>query len=113
MDVDFVQENGPEKVEEKKIIFTELDRLAPPEALLVSSTSAITASRFTEMLPGRARCQLLCRQIHGVPFCVLCPDQQACAPVFQQLLKHWQPPGYYRLGIPPGLHINQSERFPD
>src|SRR5260370_4239262 len=56
MDVEFVQENGPEKVEEKKIIFTELDKLAPPDALFVSSTSAITASRFTEMLPGRARC---------------------------------------------------------
>jgi len=56
MDVELVQENGPEKVEEKRIIFAELDRLAPPEALLVSSTSAITASRFTEKLPGRARC---------------------------------------------------------
>ena len=55
-DVEFVQENGPENVEQKKIIFAELDRLAQPDALLVSSTSAITASRFTEMLPGRARC---------------------------------------------------------
>src|ERR1700732_3420316 len=56
MDVEFVQENGPEKVEEKRLIFAELDKLAPPNALLVSSTSAITASRFTETLPGRARC---------------------------------------------------------
>src|ERR1019366_6106244 len=56
MDVEFFQENGPEKVEEKKIIFAELEKLAPPDALLVSSTSAIVASRFTEMLPGRARC---------------------------------------------------------
>jgi len=55
-DVEFVQENGPEKVEEKIAIFAELDRLAPPDALLVSSTSAIVASRFTETLPGRARC---------------------------------------------------------
>src|SRR3984893_7832924 len=54
--VEFVQENGPEKVEEKRIIFAELDKLAPADALLVSSPSAITASRFTEMLPGRARC---------------------------------------------------------
>jgi L-gulonate 3-dehydrogenase len=54
--VEFVQENGPEIVEQKIAIFAELDKLAPPDALLVSSTSAITASRFTEMLPGRARC---------------------------------------------------------
>lgn len=55
-DVAFVQENGPEKVEDKIAIFAELDRLASPDALLASSTSAIVASRFTENLPGRARC---------------------------------------------------------
>jgi 3-hydroxyacyl-CoA dehydrogenase len=54
--VAFVQENGPEKVEDKRVIFAELDRLAPPDAILASSTSAIVASRFTEDLPGRARC---------------------------------------------------------
>lgn len=54
--VAFVQENGPEKVEDKRVIFAELDRLAPPDAILASSTSAIVASRFTEELPGRARC---------------------------------------------------------
>jgi L-gulonate 3-dehydrogenase len=56
MDVEFVQENGPERVEEKLAIFALLDKMAPPDALLVSSTSAIMASRFTEKLPGRARC---------------------------------------------------------
>src|SRR3982074_1847402 len=39
LDVEFVQENGPEDVGEKQIIFAELDKLAPPDALLVSSTS--------------------------------------------------------------------------
>jgi 3-hydroxyacyl-CoA dehydrogenase len=55
-EVVFVQENGPEKVEDKIAMFAELDQLAPPDALLVSSTSAIVASRFTENLKGRARC---------------------------------------------------------
>src|SRR6266849_1069591 len=74
MDVEFFQENGPEKVEEKRIIFAELDKLAPQDALLVSSTSAITASRFTEMLPGRARC-LVGHPVnppHLVPLVELC-----------------------------------------
>src|SRR5216683_3020282 len=65
MDVEFVQENGPEKVEDKR---------APPDALLVSSTSAITASRFTETLPGRARC-LVGHPVnppHLVPLVELC-----------------------------------------
>ena len=72
--VGFVQENGPEIVEEKIAIFAELDRLAPPNALLVSSTSAITASRFTEMLPGRARC-LIGHPVnppHLIPLVELC-----------------------------------------
>jgi len=72
--VEFVQENGPEKVEEKQIIFSQLDRLAPKDALLVSSTSAITASRFTENLPGRARC-LVGHPVnppHLVPLVELC-----------------------------------------
>ena len=73
-DVEFVQENGPEKVEEKQIIFAELDRFAPQDALLVSSTSAITASRFTETLTGRARC-LVGHPVnppHLVPLVELC-----------------------------------------
>jgi L-gulonate 3-dehydrogenase len=72
--VEFVQENGPEKIEEKRLIFAELDRLAPKHALLVSSTSAITASRFTETLPGRARC-LVGHPVnppHLVPLVELC-----------------------------------------
>jgi L-gulonate 3-dehydrogenase len=74
LDVDFVQENGPENVEAKQTIFAQLDRLAPPHALLVSSTSAIVASRFTEKLPGRARC-LVGHPVnppHLVPLVELC-----------------------------------------
>ena len=74
MGAEFVQENGPEKIEEKQTIFAQLDRLAPKDALLVSSTSAITASRFTETLPGRARC-LVGHPVnppHLVPLVELC-----------------------------------------
>jgi L-gulonate 3-dehydrogenase len=52
----FVQESTPEKVEVKREIFTELDRLASPDAILASSTSTIVASAFTENLAGRHRC---------------------------------------------------------
>ncbi len=52
----FVQENAPETVEAKLPLFRELDRLASPDVILASSTSAIVASRFTAELPGRARC---------------------------------------------------------
>ena len=55
--VEFVQENGPELVEQKTAIFAELDRLAPPSAVLASSTSAITASR---LVPAMRRASTRC-----------------------------------------------------
>jgi L-gulonate 3-dehydrogenase len=73
-DVSFVQENGPEKVEIKQAIYAELDMLAPPDAILASSTSAIVASKFTEGLKGRHRC-LVAHPVnppHLVPVVELC-----------------------------------------
>ncbi|RAI04178.1 3-hydroxyacyl-CoA dehydrogenase [Acuticoccus sediminis] len=51
-----VQENGPERLDAKLEIFAELDRLAAPDTVLASSTSALQCSLFTEGLAGRARC---------------------------------------------------------
>lgn len=73
-DAEFVQENSPEKIEDKISLFAELDRLAAPETILASSTSAIVASRFTENLKGRARC-LVGHPVnppHLVPLVELC-----------------------------------------
>ncbi|MCK8786138.1 3-hydroxyacyl-CoA dehydrogenase [Roseomonas sp. NAR14] len=53
---DFVQESGPEDPAIKRDLFARLDALAPPGAILASSSSAIRTSVFTEALPGRARC---------------------------------------------------------
>jgi 3-hydroxyacyl-CoA dehydrogenase len=72
--VDHVQENSPEVVELKREVFAELDRRAPADAILASSTSAIVVSRFTEDLPGRARC-LVAHPVnppHLVPVVELC-----------------------------------------
>jgi 3-hydroxyacyl-CoA dehydrogenase len=51
-----VQENTPETIDAKRAMFADLDRLAPSDAILASSTSTIVASRFTERLKGRRRC---------------------------------------------------------
>jgi L-gulonate 3-dehydrogenase len=56
---DHVQENTPEDVVMKREIFARLDALAPPGAILASSTSAILPSKFTEELKGRARCMVV------------------------------------------------------
>jgi 3-hydroxyacyl-CoA dehydrogenase len=73
-DAAYVQESGPETLEAKRATFAQLDALAPPDALLASSTSAIVASRFTEALPGRARC-IVAHPVnppHLVPVVELC-----------------------------------------
>lgn len=51
-----VQESGPETIEAKQALFAEMDGCAGPDTILVSSTSFIMASRFTEKLQGRGRC---------------------------------------------------------
>jgi L-gulonate 3-dehydrogenase len=51
-----VQESTPENLDLKKQVFARLDRLAPPETVLASSTSAVLPSLFTETLAGRQRC---------------------------------------------------------
>lgn len=53
---DLVQESGPENLSVKQSLFTELDRLAPAEAVIASSSSAIVVSLYTEGLAGRGRC---------------------------------------------------------
>lgn len=70
----FVQENGPENIDSKRAIFAELDRLAPADAILASSSSAIVPSRFSEDLPGRARCMVghPVNPPHLVPLVELC-----------------------------------------
>lgn len=50
------QECAPERLELKQALFAELDRLSDRLAILATSSSAITASRIAEDLPGRARC---------------------------------------------------------
>jgi L-gulonate 3-dehydrogenase len=56
VDADLVMECAPERVELKRALFAELDAVAPPEAILASASSALTASSFATDLPGRHRC---------------------------------------------------------
>lgn len=71
----WVQENAPERLELKKELWRELDRLAGAEAVLASSTSAILPSRFTEDLSGRARCLVVhpLNPPYLIPAVELCP----------------------------------------
>ena len=54
--VTWVQESGPEALDGKRAIFAELDRLAPPQAILASSTSTLDMTEIARGLPGAYRC---------------------------------------------------------
>ncbi|MFN8925655.1 MAG: 3-hydroxyacyl-CoA dehydrogenase [Rhodospirillales bacterium] len=51
-----VQENVLERRDVKAPLFAQMDRLARPDAVLASSSSAIPVSEIAGDLPGRARC---------------------------------------------------------
>lgn len=51
-----VQESTPEQLDSKIAVFADLDRLAGPDTVLASSTSALLPSHFTDGLAGRHRC---------------------------------------------------------
>jgi L-gulonate 3-dehydrogenase len=81
-----VQENVRETVEAKKAIFAQLDALAPPTAVLASSTSWLPASSFTADLAGRARCLVghPTNPPYLVPLVELCPAPWTDAQVVQR-----------------------------
>src|SRR5690625_4405455 len=45
---DFIQENGPEKLEMKQELLREIAKYAPQEAIIASSTSSILPSQMAE-----------------------------------------------------------------
>lgn len=51
-----IQENTPENLEVKRQVFALIDRLADPQTVIASSTSALLPSKFTDHLQGRHRC---------------------------------------------------------
>lgn len=54
-DVDFVQENAPERLDIKKSIFATLAEVTPSHTILASSSSSIVSSKFTEDNPAANR----------------------------------------------------------
>jgi L-gulonate 3-dehydrogenase len=51
-----IQENTPENLGVKREVFSLIDALAAPQAVIASSTSALLPSKFTDHLQGRHRC---------------------------------------------------------
>lgn len=112
--VALVQENGPETIEAKKELFAEMDRLAPKNAILASSTSFIMASRFSEDLPGRARC-LVAHPVnppHLVPIVELAPAPWTDPKVVEKARKIYERAGQVPIILRkeiPGFVLNRLQ----
>jgi 3-hydroxyacyl-CoA dehydrogenase len=52
----WVQECGPEKIEQKRAIFTSLDKASDRSAILASSSSALLPSAISRDIEGKQRC---------------------------------------------------------
>jgi L-gulonate 3-dehydrogenase len=86
-DADFIHECIDEKLDSKRAIFLELDRLTKSSAILATTTSSFPVSTFASELPGRSRCIVVhpATPPHLLPVTEICPapftDQavtQAC-----------------------------------
>jgi 3-hydroxyacyl-CoA dehydrogenase len=53
---EWVQECGPERIEEKRIIFARLDKACDRNAILASSSSALLPSAISRDIAGKDRC---------------------------------------------------------
>jgi 3-hydroxyacyl-CoA dehydrogenase len=60
---DFVQENGPERIDFKKKLYRQLDELLPADVIIASSSSGLTMSEIQSDSPGHPE-----RCVIGHPF---------------------------------------------
>src|ERR1700719_75697 len=60
---DFVQENGPERIDFKKTLYGQLDGLLPPDVIIASSSSGLTMSEIQSGCPSHPE-----RCVIGHPF---------------------------------------------
>lgn len=113
-DVALVQENGPETLAAKQALFAEMDRFAPKNAILASSTSFIIASRFAENLAGRARC-LVAHPVnppHLVPIVELAPAPWTDPKIVEKARKIYEKAGQVPILLRkemPGFVLNRLQ----
>ncbi len=82
---EFVHECIEEKLESKKAIFAELDRLAPADAILATTTSSFPVSLFASDLACRDRCIVVhpATPPHLLPVTEICPAPFTSDAVFR------------------------------
>ncbi|MCK2238473.1 MULTISPECIES: 3-hydroxyacyl-CoA dehydrogenase NAD-binding domain-containing protein [unclassified Crossiella] len=107
-DVHAVQENGPEDLEFKQNLFAALEKAAPPDALLLSSTSGLVPSLLGARMadPGRILVGHPFNPPHLLPLVELVPHPDTAAELVERAA------GFYRdLGKVPVTLRTESRGF--
>lgn len=87
---DFVQENGPERLEFKQSMLAEIDAAAPESAIIASSTSGFSPSQLnaqTRKAPGRIVVGHPFNPAHLVPLVEVVPSADTSAAVVDRALE--------------------------
>src|SRR6202049_2465681 len=61
---DFVQENGPERIDFKKKLYRQLDEILPADVIIASSSSGLTMSEIQSALPFPPRRRVVGDSFH-------------------------------------------------
>jgi len=107
-DAILVQECAPENVDLKRDLFGRLNELAPGDAILASSSSAMPVSRFAAHLAGSSRCLVAhpCNPPYLLPVIELVP-----APFTDPDVVEHAHDVYVRAGLSPVLVRKEVEGF--
>lgn len=95
IDAHIVQESGPENLEVKSKLWEEVERYAPAEALLWSSTSGIPASQQAQDMQDKTRLLVVhpYNPPHIMPLLELVPSPDTSVDVIDRTKKFWQDRG--------------------
>lgn len=92
-DADFVQENGPERLDVKQMMLAEIAEAAPPEAIIASSTSGYAPSAISEQArtaPERIVVGHPFNPAHLVPVVEVVPSPDASVEVVDRALEMYR-----------------------
>jgi 3-hydroxyacyl-CoA dehydrogenase len=94
-DAHIVQESGPENLEVKRKLWEEVEKYAPTDALLWSSTSGIPASQQTQDMRDKTRLLVVhpYNPPHIMPLLELVPSPDTSAEVIERTQRFWQEKG--------------------
>src|SRR5206468_8583633 len=91
-DAQFVQENGPERLDLKRELFRRIDAAAPPQAVLASSSSTLMASAFQdacERHPERVVLGHPFNPPHLIPLVEVCGGQRTSAEAVDRAVRFY------------------------